>query len=266
MDFEFKKSLGQNFLQDNNIINNIVKVSNIENNSLVIEVGPGSGNLTKKIAAVADNVLCYEIDTRLDEILSEQLYEFNNVKIIYDDFLKRNIGEDIKDYNYENLYLIANLPYYITTPIIEKLIESNLKFKQITIMIQKEVGDRLMAKPKTREYGSLTVYLNYYFNIKKEFLVSRNAFIPKPNVDSIVISLKSKDNKLSLKNKDIFNKLLRDSFKFKRKTIKNNLKNYDLNIISEVLEKNGFNLTSRAEELPLEVFVEIANNIYRIKA
>ena len=261
MDFEFKKSLGQNFLQDKNILENIVKVSNILPNSLVIEVGPGSGNLTKFIAKIAKHVLCYEIDTRLDEILSENLYEFNNINIIFDDFLKRDINKDIEKYNYDNLYLVANLPYYITTPIIEKVINSNLNFKQITIMIQKEVGDRFNAKPKTKEYNSLTVYLNYYFDIKKEFIVSRNAFIPKPNVDSIVISLKSKENKLFLKDKDLFNKLLKDSFKFKRKTIKNNLKNYDLNKTESILIKHGYSLSSRSEELPLEVFVELSNNL-----
>ena len=261
MEFNFKKSLGQNFLQDKNILENIVRSANIEGNSLVIEIGPGSGNLTKILAPIATNVLCYEIDTRLDEILSENLLEFNNVNIIYDDFLKRDIYEDIKNYQYDNLYLVANLPYYITTPIIEKIIDSNLSFKQLTIMIQKEVGERFMARPGTKAYNSLTVYLNYYFDIKKEFIVSRNAFIPKPNVDSIVISLKSKENKLYLKDKEVFNKLLKDSFKFKRKTIKNNLKNYDLDKIEKILNEYNFNLTTRAEELPLEVFVNIANNL-----
>ena len=261
MDFEFKKSLGQNFLTDKNILENIVKAANIKSNSLVIEVGPGSGNLTKYIAKVAGKVLCYEIDKRLDEILSENLYEFNNIEIIFDDFLKRDIKKDIEKYNFDTLYLVANLPYYITTPIIEKVISSNLPFKQITIMIQKEVGDRFNAKPRTKEYNSLTVYLNYYFNIKREFIVSRNAFIPKPNVDSIVISLIKKDNLMYLKNEKLFNKLLRDSFKFKRKTIKNNLKNYNLETIQNVLKKYGYSLTSRAEELPLEVFVELTNKL-----
>ena len=261
MNFEFKKSLGQNFLIDNNILKKIVDVSNIKENSLVIEIGPGSGNLTKEIAKYANKVLCYEIDTRLEPILKENLQNYNNIDIIFDDFLKRNTNIDLKKYNYDNLYVIANLPYYITTPIIEKLIESKLDFKQITIMVQKEVGERFSAIPKTKDYNSLTVYLNYYFDIKKEFIVSRNSFIPKPNVDSIVVTLKRKDNLLYLKNKELFNKLLKDAFKFKRKTIKNNLHNYDLKKIEEILNKYNFNLTSRAEELPLEVFVEITNNL-----
>ena len=261
MDFNFKKSLGQNFLTDKNILNGIAKVANISGNSLVIEVGPGSGNLTRFIAPLATHVLCYEIDTRLEEILDENLVEFTNIDIIYDDFLKRDINNDIKKYSFDNLYLVANLPYYITTPIIEKVIESNLPFKQITIMIQKEVGERFMAQPKTKEYNSLTVYLNYYFDIKREFIVSRNAFIPKPNVDSIVISLHKKENLLYLKNINTFNILLKDSFKFKRKTIKNNLKNYNLEVIEKVLKQHEFSLNTRAEEIPLEVFVELSNNL-----
>ena len=259
--FNYKKSLGQNFLQDINILTNIVKAANITDKSLVVEVGPGSGNLTREIAKVASHVLCYEIDERLETILDKNLIEYKNIDIIFDDFLKRDIKKDIEKYEYDNLYLVANLPYYITTPIIEKVIDSNLPFKHITVMIQKEVGERFNAKPKSKEYNSLTVYLNYYFELKKEFVVSRNSFIPKPNVDSIVISLIKKDSLLPLKNKEHFNKLLRDSFKFKRKTIKNNLKNYDLNKIDEVLTKYNFNLATRAEELPLEVFVDISNNL-----
>ncbi len=260
-DFNFKKSLGQNFLQDKNILENIVAAANVNGNSLTIEIGAGSGNLTKEIAKVSKHVLCYEIDTRLENILDESLKDYNNIHIIFDDFLKRDIKEDIKDYEYDNLYLIANLPYYITTPIIEKIIESNLKFQKIVVMIQKEVGERFNAKPGMKEYNSLTVYLNYYFDLKKEFIVSRNCFIPKPNVDSIVISLVNKKDLLYLKDINYFNKLLKDSFKFKRKTIRNNLKNYDLTIVEKVLNKYNFNLNTRAEDLPLIVFVDLSNNL-----
>ena len=259
--FNYKKSLGQNFLQDINVLTNIVKSANIKDNSLTIEVGPGSGNLTKEIAKVSNQVLCYEIDTRLEMILDNNLVEYKNIDIIFDDFLKRDIKNDIEKYEYDNLYLVANLPYYITTPIIQKVIDSKLPFKQLTIMIQKEVGERFNAKPGTKEYNSLTAYLNYYFDLKKEFIVSRNCFIPKPNVDSIVISLVKKENLLPLKNPKHFDKLLRDSFKFKRKTLKNNLKNYDLEKIEKVLEEHNFTLTTRAEEIPMEVFVSISNSL-----
>ena len=259
--FIFKKAYGQNFLNDSNIINNIVKGANIKENSLVLEIGPGSGALTIELSKVAKNVLCYEIDERLEEILDENLVHCNNVDIIFDDFMKRDIKSDISKYNYENIYVVANLPYYITTPIIEKLIDSKINFEGITIMIQKEVGERFCAKEGSKDYSSITVFLNYYYDLKKLFIVSRNCFTPKPNVDSIVITLKSKKEKLYLQNEEIFFKFIRDSFKFKRKNIRNNLKGYDLIKIENVLKKHGFDLTTRAEQLSLEIFVEIANEL-----
>lgn len=259
----YKKAYGQNFLNDTNIINNIVMRADIKPNSLVIEIGPGSGALTKELVKVSKNVLCYEIDERLEEVLDETLMGYDNVDIIFDDFLNRDLRGDIANYNYENIYVVANLPYYITTPIIEKLINSGLNFAGITIMIQKEVGDRFCAKPGSRDYSSITVFLNYYYELKKLFVVSRNCFTPKPNVDSIVINLKSKENKLPLKDKDIFFKLIRDCFKFKRKNLRNNLKEYDLLLVQEVLEKYQYDLTVRAEQLSLEVFVDIANNLVK---
>lgn len=257
--FKFKKSFGQNFLQDNNIIRNIVDKTNIGNNSLIIEVGPGSGSLTKELAKVAKYVLSYEIDTRLEEVLDENLGEYSNIEIIYDDFLNRDIKTDIANYNYDNIYFIANIPYYITTPIIEKLIASKIDFKAITMMIQKEVADRFSAHVKTKDYGSITVFLNYYFDIEKLFFVSRNAFIPKPNVDSEVIALRKKNNVRKAKNEELFFKLVRDSFRFKRKNIRNNLKNYDLRIVEEVLNRHNKDLTSRAEELEVDVFIDLAD-------
>ena len=259
--FKFKKSFGQNFLQDKEVIKNIVLKTNILPNSLVIEVGPGSGALTKELAKVAKNVLSYEIDTRLEDTLDENLRDFHNIEIIYDDFLNRDIFNDIKNYSYDNIYFVANIPYYITTPIIQKLIESKINFKAITVMIQKEVADRFTAHPKTKDYGSITVFLNYYFDIEKLMFVSREAFIPKPNVDSVVISLREKVNKYHVINEEQFFKLIRDSFKYKRKNIRNNLKNYNLEIVLEVLKKYDYDLTNRAEELPLDVFVELSNEL-----
>ena len=260
-DFKFKKSFGQNFLNDKNIIHNIVDKTNILDNSLVIEVGPGSGVLTKELAKVAKNVLSYEIDTRLEDVLDENLREFSNVSIIYDDFLNRNITDDISEYNYDNVYFVANIPYYITTPILEKLIESKIDFKVITMMVQKEVADRFSAHVKTKDYSSITVFLNYYFDIEKLLFVSRNAFTPKPNVDSEVIALRKKSNIRKADNEELFFKLVRDSFKFKRKNIRNNLKSYDLKIVEEVLNKYKKDLTSRAEELELDIFIDLANGL-----
>ncbi len=260
-EFHFKKRYGQNFLKDDTIPKKIVEVSDILEDSLVIEIGPGAGALTKLLATKAKQVLAYEIDESLEEILDHELLEFLNVEVIYDDFLNRDIQQDLKKYTFSHLYVVANLPYYITTPIITKLIEDNLSIEKIVIMVQKEVADRFCAKPKTKEYGSITVYLNYYFHIKKEFFVSRNCFIPRPNVDSQIISFTKKDNLLPLKNRHLFFQIVRDSFQFKRKTLRNNLKKYDLNKIEEILKQYHLDLNVRAEELPLEVFVEIGNNL-----
>ena len=175
--------------------------------------------------------------------------------------MSRDISKDIENYSYDNIYFVSNVPYYITTPILMKLIESDISFNKIVMMVQKEVGDRFSAREGSRDYGSISVFLNYYYYVKKEFLVSRNEFVPVPNVDSVVVSFSKKENTLKVNNKDVFHKLVRDSFKFKRKTIRNNLVNYDLNIIEEVLVSNGFSLSSRAEQIPVDVFVEMSNRI-----
>ena len=259
--FKFKKAFGQNFLNDKNILENIVREANIKDKSLVIEIGPGSGALTKYLAKAASFVLAYEIDNRLEEILDENLMNYQNINIIFDDFLNRDIKEDIKNYEYDNIYVIANIPYYITTPIILKLIESKIDFNSITLMVQKEVGERFTAKVGSHDYSSITVFLNYYFNVIKLFDVNRNCFTPKPNVDSVVISLVKKNEKLNVSNEKLFFQIVRDAFQFKRKNLKNNLKKYNLDIIDEVLKKYHFDLTIRAEKLSVDVFADIANSL-----
>lgn len=258
-EFNYKKKFGQNFLKDDRIVNKIVSETKIPSNTLVVEVGPGKGILTRELSKVAKNVICYEIDEELEGYLIELQSKLGNVKVIFSDFLTRDISTDLNDYTYDNLYFVSNVPYYITTSILMKIMSSENKFDKITMMIQKEVGERFSAKPCTKAYSSITVFLNYYYDIKKLFNVSRNEFVPVPNVDSVVISLTSKNDRLSLKNEKHFFELVRESFKFKRKTIRNNLKKYDLDTIESVLLLNGFSLSSRAEELPLEVFVEISN-------
>lgn len=257
--FLFKKKFGQNFIIDSNIIENIVKKSLIDNKTLVIEIGPGAGALTSELLKKAKQVICYEIDTTLKPVLDELENNFNNVDIIYADFLKCDVLNDLKKYSYERLYVVANLPYYITTPIIEKIIEDRIPVDKIVVMVQKEVANRFMAKSNTKEYGSLTLYLNYFFSIKKIMNVSRNVFFPRPNVDSVVVELSKKNNLLYVSNKEIFFQLLRDSFRQKRKNLKNNLKLYDLKKIEYILKKYNFDLNVRAEQLSLEQFVEIAN-------
>ena len=257
--FNLKKMFGQNFIIDENIINNIIMSAEIDKDTLVIEIGPGAGSLTYKLSQYSKNVLCYEIDTTLKELLEDNLKESNNVEIIFKDFLKANVLEDIKKYSYKKLYVVANLPYYITTPIIIKFIEDNIPVDKIVVMVQKEVGDRFKAKPNTKEYNSLSIYLNYYFDVKKLLDISKNVFIPKPNVDSIVVEFTKKENKFKLKDEKLFFNLVKDSFTQKRKTIRNNLKKYDLEKIEFVLKKYNFDLSARAEQLPIEVFVDIAN-------
>lgn len=259
--FNLKKMFGQNFIIDENIINNIITSANIDRDTLVIEIGPGAGSLTYKLSEYSKNVLCYEIDTTLKELLEDNLKDCNNVNIIFKDFLKANVLEDIKKYSYKKLYVVANLPYYITTPIIIKFIEDNIPVDKIVVMVQKEVGDRFKAKPNTKEYNSLSIYLNYYFDVKKLLDISKNVFIPKPNVDSIVVEFTKKENKFKLKDEKLFFNLVKDSFTQKRKTIKNNLKKYNLEKIEEVLKKYNFDLSIRAEQLPIEVFVDISNNL-----
>ena len=259
--FKIKKFYGQNFISDENVIDKIVDKSEIDRDTLVIEIGPGIGSLTYKLSKKAGFVLCYEIDETLKPLLYENMKDVNNFKVNFLDFLKCDVNSDLREYNYKKIYVIANLPYYITTPIILKIIEDKINVDKIVVMVQKEVGDRFKALPNTKDYGSLSVYLNYYFNVKKIMDVSRNIFVPKPNVDSIVVEFFKKDNVYKLNNEEIFFKLVRDSFKQKRKTLRNNLKGYDLDKVSEVLNKYNLDLSIRAEQLPINIFVDIANNL-----
>ena len=259
--FDYKKNLGQNFLQDKNIIDKIVNAPDYGDNNLVIEIGPGAGALTKELLKKVDRAILYEVDTRLEKILNKELSTFVNYELIFDDFLNRDVNKDISKYDFDNLYIVANLPYYITTPIITKIINDKIPTNEIVIMIQKEVADRFSAKPGSKEYGQITVFLNYFFDIDNVCNVSKNCFFPKPKVDSAVIKMKRKESNDYIKNFDVFNKLVKDSFRFKRKTIKNNLGGYDLDIISNILTKYGFDINTRSENIPYNVFVEIANEL-----
>lgn len=258
-DYNFKKKFGQNFLKDENILRNIITKSEVDKDTLVIEIGIGAAYLTYYLSETSKNVLGYEIDETLKDIIDEQLKDKDNVEIIYNDFLKTNPIDDIKKYDFKKLYVIANLPYYITTPIITKLIEDKLPIEKIVVMVQKEVGDRFNAKPNSKEYNSLTIFLNYYFEIRKLMDVSRNSFVPKPNVDSVIIEFK-RVNKYKANNEELFFKIVRDSFKFKRKNLRNNLKGYDLDKINIILNKIGKDLTVRAEALTIDDFIFISNN------
>lgn len=248
-----KKSLGQNFLKDENILNKIAN-SIDTNRDLIIEIGPGMGALTKKLQKKNSYVLAYEIDERTKEYLLP--LENNTTKIIYSDFLTSNIQKDIENINYKfnNIYVIANIPYYITTPIIEHIIKEKLNVKAMTLLVQKEVANRFSSKPKSKEYGAITVYLNNYFNIEKLFDVKNTCFNPVPKVDSAVVKFIKKDD---IFEDSKFYKFLNICFAQKRKTLKNNLKDFEWNKVKEILEKNNISENCRAEELDLEIFKEI---------
>lgn len=259
--FHYKKRYGQNFLKNQVILKKIASLPSYTKNSLVIEVGPGAGALTKYLHQFASQVLCYEIDSELEDILTNELKEINNVRVIFQDFLTRNLEEDLKEYSYDALYFVSNVPYYITTPILFKLLSSPFPFEEIVMLVQKEVGERICASVGKKAYGALTVLLNYYFHTKKCFVVGRNEFVPAPKVESVVISLKRREEVLFLKSEQIFQKLVHDSFQFKRKTIRNNLKNYPLEKLEPILLNHGYSLSSRAEQIPYEVFVELSNQL-----
>lgn len=257
--FNFKKKFGQNFLIDKDKTQRIVDLINANEDDLIIEIGPGAGALTKRLVKKNANLICYEIDEDTKEYLLP--LENDKTKIVYKDFLTANVKEDIKDIEYKNLYIVGNLPYYITTPIIEKIIKEEVNVKKMVFMVQKEVGERFASKPNTREYGSITVFLNYYFNIKQEFIVGRKCFNPSPNVDSVVISLNQKTERKKVDMKK-FDKLVRDSFQFKRKNLRNNLKNYDLDKVNEILSDYKLDITHRAEELDYTIFVDLCNRLF----
>ena len=259
MEFVYKKSLGQNFLKDENITSKIANLSEIDKDTLVIEIGPGAGSLSKKIIPLSGYTILYEIDTRLKETLNEALKQYDNYEIIFDDFLEQDITDIREKYNYQKIYVVANLPYYITTPIITKVMNEIYPDK-IVIMIQEEVADRLSASYGSRDYGMISVLLGSRYDIKKLFKVSRKCFIPEPNVDSAVICL-NKNNKLGNTPVDKFEILIKNAFQFKRKNLKNNLKKYDLEKINEILQKDNYSLNNRAEDIPVEVFIEIAKKI-----
>jgi 16S rRNA (adenine1518-N6/adenine1519-N6)-dimethyltransferase len=255
--FNFKKKYGQNFLNNDNVKEKIVTSINPTEDDLIIEIGPGGGAITSKLKRYSSQILAFEIDEDTKKFLTP--LEDDRTHIVYKDFLSIDVKKYLENYKYNHLYIIGNLPYYITTPILEHIVDSNIEPESLTIMVQKEVADRFLAQPKNKEYGYMTVILNYNFKVEKIVDVDRKYFYPVPNVDSTVIKLSKREKEQV--DYDKFKKLLKDSFQFKRKTINNNLKNYDKNKVNEVLLKHGYNLQNRAEELDLDTFIDLSNNL-----
>lgn len=254
-----KKRYGQNFLIDNNIIKKITDEVSSSSSDLIIEIGPGKGALTKELKKKDSYIIAYEIDT--DLVTTLEKLENEKVKVIYKDILTTNIKEDINNINYSELYIVGNLPYYITTPIIEHIIKQNLVFKKFTIMVQKEVADRFMAKPKSRDYGYITLVLKYFFDTFKVCDVSKYSFNPVPKVESAVISFIPRVNKEKI-DVDKYFDFLKIIFRQKRKTLKNNVSNiYNWDKIIKVLAKYNISESCRAEELEEQVILDIFKSI-----
>lgn len=263
--FKFSKSLGQNFLIDGNIVRKIVDEGDITPEDYIIEIGPGMGTLTEELALRAKKVIAIEIDDTLLPILDETLGKYDNVQVIHGDVLKIDIEKLIE----ENLSggpvkVVANLPYYVTTPIIAKLIEDNLNLESIIVMVQKEVAERMEAGPGGKEYGSLSVFVNFYSKPEIVVKVPKTVFMPQPKIDSAVIKLEIK-KELPDVDKDKFFKIVKAAFSKRRKTILNSLSTYGFNIeketIKEALEKLNINVDTRAENLSVEDFIKISKTL-----
>ncbi|MDO5040889.1 MAG: 16S rRNA (adenine(1518)-N(6)/adenine(1519)-N(6))-dimethyltransferase RsmA [Peptoniphilus sp.] len=266
--FRFTKSLGQNFLIDGNIVRNIADAAEVSEDDYVLEIGPGIGTLTEELALRAKKVVAVEIDHSLKEILKESL-PYENVHIEFADFLKLDLEKLVEEeFGDKPFKVVANLPYYITTPIVEKFVESNLNIDSITIMMQKEVADRFSAQPSTKDYGTLSVFIQFYSDVSYKFSVSKNNFMPKPNVDSAVIKLKFKKD-LPQINREKFFKIVKASFSKRRKTILNALSSYGLNIeksaILKALEISNISPSRRGETLSIEEFIVLSINFPEIK-
>lgn len=263
-DFNFKKSLGQNFLIDKNFVDKIVDAADIENQN-VLEIGPGIGTITYEMAKVAKKVLAVEIDQNLIPILDQNLYEFSNTLVINEDILKvdlKNLVE--KEFNGESFKVVSNLPYYITTPIIEMLITSNLPCTDMTIMVQKEVGQRMLADENDKEYSSLSVFVKFYSEAKLLVNLPKSVFMPQPKIDSTILNLRLRlyDDKV---NQNLLFKLVRAGFNKRRKTI--------LNSLSDVASKDDLRLVFakldlrenlRAENLSLDDYIKLANELENV--
>ena len=224
--FTFKKSFGQNFLTDTNILQKIVDTAEIDKNVNVIEIGPGIGALTEFLAENAAEVMAFEIDDRLVPILEDTLRDHDNVNVINEDVLKADLQTRVKEFKNSELPIkvVANLPYYITTPILMHLIESKIPFAEFVVMMQKEVADRISAEPNTKAYGSLSIAVQYYMTAKVAFVVPRTVFVPAPNVDSAILKMtRRKQPLVEVKDEDFFFRVSKASFVHRRKTLWNNL-------------------------------------------
>lgn len=260
--FKFTKSLGQNFLTDDTVLTDIVNGADVNKEDFVIEIGPGVGTLTRELLKRADKVCSIELDNTLIPILEEELKDFENFSLINKDALKVDFKELIGDK--KHVKLVANLPYYVTTPIIAKLLTENIPFESLTIMIQKEVAERIAAEPNNKDYGSLSLLVQYYCTTEIIRRVPPTAFIPQPKVDSIVIKLnKLEKPRVECKNPDLMFKVIRASFNMRRKTLNNALNplGFSKEEMNRAFEEAGIDQKRRGETLSLQEFATLADAI-----
>ena len=261
------KSLGQNFLVDDEAISGIVESASISKDDLVIEIGPGLGTLTKELLERAGKVICIELDKRMIEILHDRFYLYDNFQVINEDVLKVDLKELISKEKIKNAKIVANLPYYITTPIIMKLLEDRLDIETITVMIQKEVADRLVTTPGTGDTGAITYAIHYYTKPERVLEVQNTSFIPAPKVNSTVIQLQVlKEPAVEVEDEEKFFELIKYAFMQKRKTLVNSLTNSNKfgtkEQIESILTDLNIDIKIRPEKLTLNQFAEISNRFY----
>ncbi|MGV3161719.1 16S rRNA (adenine(1518)-N(6)/adenine(1519)-N(6))-dimethyltransferase RsmA [Streptococcus hyovaginalis] len=271
--FTFKKSFGQNFLTDTNILQKIVDTAEIDENVNVIEIGPGIGALTEFLAENAAEVMAFEIDDRLVPILADTLRDFDNVQVINKDVLKADLQTEIQKFKNPDLPIkvVANLPYYITTPILMHLIESKIPFTEFVVMMQKEVADRISAEPNTKAYGSLSIAVQYYMTAKVAFIVPRTVFVPAPNVDSAILKMVRREDPLvQVQDEDFLFDVSKASFVHRRKTLWNNLTNRfgkteDVKVkLETALEKAELKPNLRGEALSIADFGRLADALKEV--
>lgn len=267
--FKFSKSLGQNFLIDTNVIDRIIEGARVKEGDYVIEVGPGIGTLTKEMGKTAEKVVAIEIDKTLIPILKETLSDFPNIEVINQDILKVDVQELIKEkLNGGPVKLIANLPYYITTPIVMKFLEEDISVTDIVVMVQKEVADRMNAQPNTKDYGALSVAVQYYCDTEIVAKAPRHMFMPQPNVDSTVIGLHVREEQIyHVDNEEVFFKTVKASFGQRRKTLLNSLGGLGFltkDQIREALQEANIDEKRRGETLSIEEFAALSNAANRI--
>lgn len=272
-DIHVKKSLGQNFMVDANVLSNIVKAAGIDAASNVIEVGPGIGALTEQLAILAKQVLAFEIDQRLLPVLQDTLADYPNVHIRHEDILQADVNQAIEDVfeEAENVHLVANLPYYITTPIVMQLLQKQTAIKSMTILLQKEVAERMAAVPNTKAYGSLSIAVQYYTEARLVADVPKTAFMPQPNVVSSVLKLERREKPLvDVPDDEQFFELVQASFQHRRKNIKNNFmakyrQSHGQEFVNSLLKASKIEGTRRGESLSIEEFAVLANSFHQLK-